>query len=132
METRLFIGSWRFGSGWQPVPEEPAIILIVLGVLIIAVGVLFVPLFCGVGGLLLIVGLVLMATHLSGSQQVVAPGYGHPAAPPYGYPPPGAPRGRARPDAPVQPTPLCPVCGTPISWVPQYGRWYCSRCQAYR
>lgn len=28
-------------------------------------------------------------------------------------------------------TPKCPVCGTPLVWVEQYRRWYCSKCQKY-
>ena len=28
--------------------------------------------------------------------------------------------------------PPCPICGTPLLWVPAYGRWYCARCKAYR
>lgn len=42
---------------------------------------------------------------------------------PYGYgPPPGMP--------PV-PAP-CPVCGNPMTWYPQYARWYCPHCGQYR
>jgi hypothetical protein len=26
----------------------------------------------------------------------------------------------------------CPVCGNPMSWYPQYARWYCPTCGQYR
>lgn len=29
------------------------------------------------------------------------------------------------------PAPLCPRCGGPLSFIPQYNRWYCYRDQAY-
>jgi len=31
----------------------------------------------------------------------------------------------------VVPAP-CPVCGRPMVWYPQYQRWYCPSCGAYR
>jgi hypothetical protein len=40
--------------------------------------------------------------------------------------------------APTQPTgqqvqtgPACPACATPATWVAQYNRWFCSRCNQY-
>lgn len=33
---------------------------------------------------------------------------------------PGSPMG-----APVMQAPMCPTCGRPIQFVPQYNRWYC-------
>ena len=30
------------------------------------------------------------------------------------------------------PAALCPTCGTPLQWVAQYQRWFCTRCNAYR
>jgi len=33
--------------------------------------------------------------------------------------------------APVVPA-ACPVCGRPMTWFPQYQRWYCPSCGAYR
>ena len=30
------------------------------------------------------------------------------------------------------PLQLCPVCGQPLAWIAQYGRWYCSGCAQYR
>ena len=62
---------------------------------------------------------------------------------PYGYMPPvyppsqgGPPTGPATgpPTGPqMAPVPAaCPVCGRPMMWVPQYGRWYCPTCGQYR
>ncbi|MEK6986808.1 MAG: hypothetical protein AABX97_01780 [Candidatus Thermoplasmatota archaeon] len=106
-------------------PEnEAGIVLIVLGVVLMAVGIFFWPI-CGLGIVLLIVGVILLAVHPS------QPMYYAPAPAPYAYAP-------QPPAAPVQPTPgaytppACPVCGSPLTWVAQYGRWYCTRCQAYR
>jgi hypothetical protein len=110
--------------------EELGVALIVIGVVLMIAGFI-IPLICGVGIILLIVGIILLVTAQSRSPQLVAPGYGYPGAPPYGYPaqPPAA-------GAPVAPAPYtqppCPMCGSPLSWIPQYGRWYCYRCQAYR
>ncbi|MFH0848946.1 MAG: hypothetical protein V1857_05545 [archaeon] len=28
-------------------------------------------------------------------------------------------------------TPVCPICGQPLSYVQQYGRWYCYYCRQY-
>ena len=45
---------------------------------------------------------------------------------PYGYAPmPGVP------GPPPMPAP-CPVCGRPMTWYPQYQRWYCPSCGQYR
>ncbi len=30
------------------------------------------------------------------------------------------------------PPTYCPQCGSPLQWVPQYGRGYCPQCGAYR
>jgi len=41
-----------------------------------------------------------------------------------------------RPRGSVPPSPSwpssCPTCGQPLAWIPQYNRWYCSRCGGYR
>ncbi len=109
-------------------PEnEVGIALIVLGVVLMAVGIFFWPI-CGLGIVLLIVGVILVAVQPS------QPMYYAPQ-PLYGYPPqaPAAPPAPGAPAAPGAYTPPgCPVCGTPLTWVAQYGRWYCTRCQAYR
>ena len=44
---------------------------------------------------------------------------------PYGYP-------AAYMTPYAVPTAPCPVCGQPLFWFPQAGRWYCYRCQQYR
>ena len=38
-------------------------------------------------------------------------------------PPPGGSEPRAR---------FCGVCGQPLAWIPEYRRWYCSKCGQYR
>lgn len=110
--------------------EELGIVLIVLGVVLMVVGFIFWPI-CAIGVVLLIVGIVLLATERTRTQAYAMPGYGYPAQPPYMYPPQPPAAGAPVPQAPYT-QPPCPVCGSPLSWVPQYGRWYCSRCQAYR
>lgn len=30
------------------------------------------------------------------------------------------------------PTPVCPKCGTPLTYVQQYQRWYCPTCREYQ
>jgi len=110
-------------------PEnETGIVLIVLGVVLMAGGIFFWPI-CGLGIVLLIVGVILLAARPN------QPMYYAPQ-PPYAYAPPQAPSQPA-PGAPaaapgVYTPPACPVCGTPLTWVAQYGRWFCTRCQAYR
>jgi hypothetical protein len=59
-----------------------------------------------------------------------------PAVPPAGYPA-SNPFPAPVPVAPVTaPTPpagatVCPRCGQPLTWIPQYGRWYCYSEQQY-
>ena len=36
-----------------------------------------------------------------------------------------------QPQVPPQPTYRCPVCGNPLTWIPQYQRWYCYTCRRY-
>jgi predicted membrane channel-forming protein YqfA (hemolysin III family) len=111
--------------------EEVGLVLIVLGIVLMAIGVFLWPI-CAVGFVLLIVGVILYATERSRIRAYAYPGYGYPGQPPYGYPPPPGVAAPA-PPPPAQPgQPLCPVCGSALMWVPQYGRWYCSRCVAYR
>jgi len=33
--------------------------------------------------------------------------------------------------ATTQQTPICPTCGNPATWIPQYNRWYCYNCEKY-
>ncbi len=111
--------------------NETGIVLIVLGVVLMAGGIFFWPI-CGLGIVLLIVGVILLAV------QPNQPMYYAPQSP-YAYAPPQAPMAPS-PPAPGAPAaapgaytpPACPVCGTPLTWVAQYGRWFCTRCQAYR
>ncbi|HYY48717.1 MAG TPA: hypothetical protein VFA17_08560 [Thermoplasmata archaeon] len=50
----------------------------------------------------------------------------------YGYGPPGIPPGTPPPaGAPAAPA-VCPACGNPMIWYPQYARWYCPTCAQYR
>ena len=111
--------------------HELGILLIVLGVVFMVFGLLFAPI-CGLGLVLLIIGIVLAATsNPTPTYYYAQPGYGGPGAPPpmYAAQPPAAGQ-PAAPGAYQQPS--CYVCGTPLTWVAQYGRWYCSRCQSYR
>jgi hypothetical protein len=45
---------------------------------------------------------------------------------------------RRRPTVSAMPTPqpraegLCSTCGKPLTWIPQYSRWYCYNCQKYQ
>jgi len=41
------------------------------------------------------------------------------------------PVGYGPPQAPPVPA-ACPVCGGPMTWYPQYQRWYCPTCAQYR
>lgn len=93
------------------VDQDTGIALVVVGLLITVAGFLFPPL-CALGILLLVVGIIIALVGQPRAIYYPAP----PGAAPYG--PPGVP--------------ACPVCGSPLTWVPQYGRWYCARCQAYR
>lgn len=37
-----------------------------------------------------------------------------------------------KPEPPPQPqAPVCPSCGQPLTWVPKYTRWYCTKEQKY-
>ncbi len=116
--------------------QDLGVVLIVLGAVLMVVVLFFLPI-CALGFVLLIIGIVLAATaHPTPQYYYPAPAYGAP-----GYGVPGAPPGPYAPQAPAPgqaaagPTaqqPTCYVCGTPLTWVPQYGRWYCTRCSAYR
>jgi len=102
--------------------SDTGIALIVVGIVLMAVGIIFWP-FCGLGIVLIIVGIVLVATTRS--------------QPAFYYPPPTFPAPPVAPPAAGAPpatftAPACPVCGSALMWVPHYGRWYCTRCQAYR
>lgn len=110
--------------------EEIGVVFVVLGGVLMAVGIFFWPI-CGIGIILLIVGIILLATGSTRRQAYAQPGYGYPVVPPYAYPPQPPAAGAPVPPAPYA-QPMCPVCSSPLTWVPQYGRWYCSRCQAYR
>lgn len=106
--------------------QNTGLVLIVLGVVLMAAGVFFLPI-CGVGIVLLIIGIVMMAE--APRMPAYAPMY------PYQYPAPVAPTAPpgTAPAAPGAYTPpACPVCGSPLTWVAQYSRWYCTRCMAYR
>ncbi|RLE79950.1 MAG: hypothetical protein DRJ52_07430 [Thermoprotei archaeon] len=52
-------------------------------------------------------------------------------APP-AYPAPTYPTQPPPPPPPQQQAvPTCPTCGQPLTWIPQYKRWYCYRCGRY-
>lgn len=94
-----------------------------MGLVVLVLGFFFLP-FCAFGLILIVVGLVIFTAT-------------HPQTPAYYYPLPAVPGPSVAPPpayAPAAPAvpPACPVCGVALSWVPQYGRWYCARCQVYR
>jgi len=106
----------RPSAGSPMVDQDTGVVLIVVGLVLAALGFLFPPI-CALGILLLIIGTILA---LVGQPRPVY--YPAPPAYPYGMPAaPGAPQ-----------VPPCAVCGSPLTWIGQYGRWYCARCQAYR
>lgn len=37
----------------------------------------------------------------------------------------------AQPVAQAQMPPTCPTCKGPLTWIPQYQRWYCFKCKKY-
>ncbi len=124
--------------------QELGVVLIVLGVVIMVFsffGGVLGGLVCALGLVLLIVGIVFAARQPPAAPYYYAqPAYGAPGYPPQGYPPQQPAAGQPAPTAPTAPgapaapyqAPACYVCGTGLTWVPQYGRWYCYRCQAYR
>jgi hypothetical protein len=70
----------------------------------------------------LLIYLVVRGDHPVGGVMPYGYGYGLPGMPP-GVPPAAG--------APAVP-PACPVCGNPLTWYPQYARWYCPTCGQYR
>jgi hypothetical protein len=99
------------------VEQETGVVLIVIGVILIVAG-LFLPFVCGIGIILVIVGVILAVVSQPRPVYYAAPG-------PYPYGTPTAPTAPAT-------TPPCPVCGQPLMWIAQYGRWWCGYCQQYR
>jgi hypothetical protein len=103
-----------------------------LWVLLLILGTLF---GAGIVGfvIVLVIYLVVRESHPVGGG--VPYGYGY-MPPGYGPAPPpqqGPPMPPSAPTAPAQVIPAaCPVCGRPMMWVPQYGRWYCPTCGQYR
>ena len=82
-----------------------------------------------------IIYLVVRESHPIGG--AIPYGYAPPMYPPSQGPPPTSPPGRPPTGPPtgsqMAPVPAaCPVCGRPMMWVPQYGRWYCPTCGQYR
>jgi hypothetical protein len=79
--------------------------------------------------LILVGGIIVIATGL------VANRLSRPASPiGYGYagyiaPQPGP--SYQQPQVPVQPSYSCPSCGGPLTFVPEYNRWYCYNCKKY-
>lgn len=100
--------------------SQAGVVLIVVGVVcLIAGGLLWFVLWplCGLGFILLLIGIILVAATPS-TPTYYAP-YPYPYAAPGPAPAPAA-------------GPACPTCGSPLTWIAQYGRWYCYRCQQYR
>lgn len=117
-------------------PEQDlAVALIVIGAVLMVVGgfLPFLGVICGLGIILLIVGIILMVASPPRAAYY-GPQYPYQSyAPPYAYPPQPPAAGMTVPAPQTQYTqPTCYVCGSVLTWVPQYGRWYCTRCQSYR
>ena len=89
--------------------------LIVLGIVLLVVGIIT-AWFC-IGIPIAIAGFVIL---IYGVVKEDRPVVMH--APPYvpAYP------------AAAVPAAACPACGTPLQWVAQYQRWFCTRCNQYR
>ncbi len=114
--------------------NEAGVTLIIIGGVLMVVGAILPFIFpiCGLGVLLLIIGIILVAVSPPHPASY-PPAYGYAAPPAYPYPPQPPAAGMTVPASQAQYSqPTCYVCGSPLSWVPQYGRWYCSRCQSYR
>jgi sporulation protein YlmC with PRC-barrel domain len=47
------------------------------------------------------------------------------------YPTQQQPAQAAQPVQQQQSQPLCPTCGKPLTWIPQYQRWYCYNDKKY-
>lgn len=117
-------------------PEQDlAVSFIVIGAVLMVIGgfIPFLGVLCGLGIVLLIVGIILVVA-APRRAAYYGPQYAYPGyAPPYAYPPQPPAAGMPVPGPqPQYSQPTCYVCGTALTWVPQYGRWYCSRCQSYR
>jgi len=39
--------------------------------------------------------------------------------------------GAGPPPPPTAATQICPTCGQPLTFIQQYGRWYCANCKKY-
>lgn len=100
------------------------------------------------GGIL--IGILLLIAYLKFDPLINWQRSGGGTAPGYAMPPPGTPPvayaaapaappvAPAAAPAPAAPAPVaaapgtpCPRCGRPLTWVPQYNRWYCSTEQQY-
>ncbi|MBO3842198.1 MAG: hypothetical protein FGF48_07260 [Candidatus Brockarchaeota archaeon] len=42
-----------------------------------------------------------------------------------------APQYYQNPPPPPEPAYYCPTCGNPLTYIPQYRRWYCHHCRKY-
>lgn len=89
--------------------------LIVLGIVLLVIGILT-SWFC-VGIPIAIAGFVILIYGAVKENRPVVM-YAPPYVPVY----PGA----------AAPAAACPVCGSPLQWVAQYQRWFCTRCNQYR
>ena len=96
------------------VDQETGVALIAIGFALIVIGLFlsFLGPVCGLGIVLLVVGVIIAAVGQPRPVYYQAPPGAYPAVAASTYP--------------------CPVCRSPLTWVPQYGRWWCGTCQAYR
>lgn len=123
-------------AGQLVAAKEKTLIWMILGII-----------FSIIVGILLIIVYVKYDSAISAVQRQQATGWGQPPmgqAPVWQAPAAAAPAAAmpaTAPTAPVAPTPpaaaaapqltMCPRCGRPATWIPQYSRWYCYNDQQY-
>lgn len=104
-------------------------------------GVLGIPFGFILVGLLYLIAYVMLGT-AANEQRTMAAAAPSMGAPPMGASPAGPPVYAAAPapgtapppmgaPAPMSAAPVCPRCGRPGTWIPQYGRYYCYTDQQY-
>lgn len=107
----------------------------ILGGIFLAIGIflMITIIFCIVGAILAIIGgiFLILGAALKAQETTVSgqPQYQQ-------YPPPSQPQYQQYPPPPQQtsqqpPGPPCASCGTSLTYVQQYGRWYCPNCRRY-
>ncbi|MCD6563887.1 MAG: hypothetical protein J7K23_08260 [Thermoproteales archaeon] len=140
----LFFAALDFFAGWylnslKPLSWWIALILLALGVLGGLIGLVSLNLLSLISLLISGYGLYLILQpdvqtlylhriqfNIFGAGSTPTP---YPQQPYYQQAP--APQAQQTTPSTTQQAPKCPVCGTPLVWVEQYKRWYCTKCQKY-